>query len=188
MSLIIDGYNVLCETGIGGLGRGPRSLERSRLALLNFLAQRLDPAEAARTTVVFDAAGAPPGLPTTLTHRGINVRFAKGYADADSLIEELIGADSVPRQLTVVSSDHRLQRAARRRKAHAVDSSAWYDELAARRREAPLAEAPLAKPRETPSADELEYWLGCFEDAADEVTDAEQIFPPGYAEDEEGSA
>ena len=39
-------------------------------------------------TVVFDAAGAPPGLPSSMTHRDVHVRFAKGYASADELLEE----------------------------------------------------------------------------------------------------
>ena len=38
-------------------------------------------------------------------------------------IEELIRKESAPRRLTVVSSDHRVQRAARRRKA--MRSTPW---------------------------------------------------------------
>ena len=45
MSIIIDGYNLLYMAGILGQGRGPRSLELSRLALLNFLAESLHPAK-----------------------------------------------------------------------------------------------------------------------------------------------
>ncbi len=135
MTLLIDGYNLLNAVGIIGKGIGPGGLERSRLALLNFLAESLDPADVPRTTVVFDAHSPPPGLPRTVQHRGLTVRFSSGYEDADSLIEELIDTDSSPRRLTVVSSDHRLQRAARRRKAHAVDSDAWYAETIDRRRQ-----------------------------------------------------
>ncbi len=85
--------------------------------MLNFLAESLSAEEIPRTIVVFDAHDAPPGLPGTMDHRGLTVRFAVGYEDADSLIEELIRSDSTPRKLVVVSSDHRLQRAARRRRA-----------------------------------------------------------------------
>ena len=69
-----------------------------------------------QTTIVFDAKQAPPGLPHQLDHGGITVIFARGYDDADELIEELIASNSTPRRLTVVSSDHRIQRAARRRR------------------------------------------------------------------------
>ena len=128
MSLLIDGYNVLHVVGILGRGVGPGSLERSRLALLNFLAESLAEEELARTAVVFDAHDAPAGLPRTMRHRGLTVHFASRYEDADALIEELIRADSAPRRLTVVSSDHRIQRAARPR-ARAVNSDVWYAEM-----------------------------------------------------------
>ena len=129
MPVLIDGYNLLNATGIVGRGVGPGTLERSRLALLNFLAESLDPGELPHTTVVFDAKNAPPGLPRTLEHRGIKVCFAPKDKTADEMIEELIRADSAPRRLVVVSSDHEIQRAARRRRAQAVQSEAWYAEL-----------------------------------------------------------
>ena len=47
MSLLIDGYNLLNAVGILGRGVGPGSLERSRLALLNFLAESLAAEEVA---------------------------------------------------------------------------------------------------------------------------------------------
>jgi predicted RNA-binding protein with PIN domain len=132
MALLIDGYNLLNATGIGaGEGKGS-TLHRARLALLNFLARVLDPREAAHTTVVFDAQASPPGLPKVFVHHGLTVRFAARHVDADSLIEELILADTAPRRLTVVSSDHRVQRAARRRGARAVDSDVWYGQTARR--------------------------------------------------------
>ncbi len=181
MTLLIDGYNLLHASGILGRGRGPGGFERSRLALLNFIAESLPAETVAKTTVVFDAAHAPPGMPRVLNHRGICVRFAASHADADSLIEELIRADSAPRQLLVVSSDHRLHRAARRRRAQAIDSDHWHAETLRRRLETALL---TAKPSALPGADEVAYWLAKFSDEAiDEQAEAEQIFPPGYAED-----
>lgn len=174
MTLLIDGYNMLNATGISGpIRSGVGSLERSRLALLNFLADALTPEEALRTTVVFDAQRPPPGLPRVLNHRGLTVRFASQYPDADSLLEELIRAEHVPRRLTVVSSDHRLQRAARRRRARAVDSEAWYQEILDRRRKIAAGMAEPANARDHQKAPEVE-----------------NPFPPGYAEDllaEEGN-
>jgi hypothetical protein len=190
MSLLIDGYNLIHAAGLVGRGRGPGGLERSRLALLNFLAESLPAAELARTTVVFDAAGAPPGLPDTLAHRGLKVRFARGYASADELIEELICEDSSPKRLTVVSSDHRLQRAAHRRKARAIDSDRWYAETIGQRAQRQLEKPEgSAKPVKGDGPGEVEYWLSRFDDQpGDEKSGAdaeadEDIFPPGYAED-----
>ncbi|HEX5443133.1 MAG TPA: NYN domain-containing protein, partial [Pirellulales bacterium] len=165
MHLLIDGYNLIYAAGMIGRGIGPGGLERSRRALLDFVAESLDEHERQRVTVVFDAHGAPHGLPHTLVHRGITVRFAAGYADADELIEELIRADSAPRRLTVVSGDHRLQRAARRRRATALDSEQWYTDTLRRRGQRPPAPPP-AKPSLPADAREVEFWLAQFDDVA----------------------
>jgi hypothetical protein len=205
MSLVIDGYNLMYVAGILGRGTGPGSLQRSRLALLNFLAASLDPRELPRTTVVFDSRDAPWGLPRSLQHRGITVRFAAQYEEADDLIEELIGADSAPRRLVVVSSDHRLQRAARRRRAKAADSDVWYAELvrSRREREQVSADSP-ARPAVPLLEEDVNYWLRQFggESALTELMaketegvppssqkppqlegPADNPFPPGYGED-----
>ena len=163
MSLLIDGYNLLHAVGIIGRGIGPGGLERSRLALLNFLVESLDPKEAATTTVVFDAQEAPPGAPRALDHRGIKVLFSTGYPDADALLDELIRAESAPRRLTVVSSDHQVQRSARRRKARAVDSDVWYAEIVRQRRDRQTREVPKpSKPGVPLLAEEVDRWLRRF--------------------------
>ena len=207
MPLLIDGYNLLNAVGITGHGRGGSSLERSRTALLNFLAESLDAEEVAHTCVVFDAAMAPPGLPRVVAHRGLDVRFAPRTSDADTLLEELIRADHSPRRLTVVSSDHRVQRAARRRRARAVDSDVWYAEILHGRQAAkPASSAPSHPP--LPLAEEdVRRWLDRFggqaelegllheSDASSDQSSAtssdqppelppfENPFPPGYGED-----
>jgi len=145
MTLLIDGYNLLHASGVFGSGRGPRGFEQSRFALLDLLADLLGP-EATRTIVVFDAANAPDGLPGRHLHRGIRVWFAREYPDADSLIEELIDDDNAPQSLTVVSSDRRLQAAARRRRANAVDCETWLADLRARSRRRDDADAKPAEP------------------------------------------
>ena len=142
MSLLIDGYNLLHVTGFGG-GGGPKSFQRSREALLSFLVESLPEEERSLTTIVFDAAEAPPGLPRTMKHKGITVRYASEYADADALIEELIREETAPRSLLVVSSDHRIQRAARRRRAAYIDSDRWYVESCQRRFRLKISRAPF---------------------------------------------
>jgi predicted RNA-binding protein with PIN domain len=186
MALIIDGYNLLHAAGILGGGVGSGGLERSRLAMLNFVAESLDDRQRTTTSIVFDARNAPRGLPRVLEHRGMTVLFATAYETADELIEELIRADSAPRRLVVVSSDHQVQRAARRRRAKAIDSDRWYAETirqrAARHQSSP---APLLKPAEA-TLGEVEYWLAQFDDEeSGEQSDGGDIFPPGYGEDVE---
>ncbi len=163
MALLIDGYNLLHVTGIFGRGIGPGGLERSRRALLNFLAESIDSTELPRTTVVFDAVDAPRGLPRKVKHGEMTVHYATEYDSADALIEHLVAKSSAPRRLTVVSSDHRLHRAARRRRATAVDSDVWYAGLVERRRARNLpSPAPAAKPEVPLSPDQVEYWLSAF--------------------------
>jgi predicted RNA-binding protein with PIN domain len=163
MTIIIDGYNLLNATGIMGGGIGPGGLERSRLALLNFLAESLDAPDISRTTVVFDAHDPPWGLPRKVKHRGLTVRFSSQYDEADTQIEELILRDSSPRKLTVVSSDHRIQRAARRRKARAVDSDVWYNEVIRdRQQRQQAADDVVPRPAVPLLAEDVEYWIRQF--------------------------
>ena len=131
MPLLIDGYNLLHVSGVFGTGTALTELHRSREALLAFLAAALAPAERAQTTIVFDAASAPPGLPQSFLHDGVRVEFAREPGNADAMLEKLIAAHDAPRKLIVVSGDHRVQRAARRRRAQAIDSDRWWAELCA---------------------------------------------------------
>ena len=206
MAILIDGYNLLYASGILGRGRGPGFLERSRQALLNFISESLEEKEIARCTVVFDASdSAPKGLPRTLSHRGIVVKYASGLPSADELIEQLIQADTSPRKLVVVSSDHRLQRAAKRRKATPVDSDVWFHDTLRRRiaRQQSLAEpSNLMKPPAPSTESEVRFWMRTFgvpideavpqpesEPLADDVAPSSEEqtpfdpFPPGYADD-----
>ncbi len=194
MALLIDGYNLLHASGILGRGIGPGSLERSRAALLNFLAETLPESELPATCVVFDAREAPPGLPRVSQYRGMTVRYAPRNSDADEEIERLIRADSAPRRLTVVSSDHRLHRAARRRRARPVDSDRWYAEVVRERLARSRSKSPPGKPAGKPTSAEVKYWLEQFgfdlpEEAAPPEHEARPMpdspFPPGYAEDVE---
>ena len=177
MSILIDGYNLLHVTGI--FGSGPSSFQRSREALLDFLAASIDPAEISRTTIVFDSREAPPGLPRMLKHSGLTVHFASNYESADELLEELIRGETSPRKLTVVSSDHRVQRAAKRRRATAIDSEVWHAELvrSAQRRGAEGRGASETKPAGPLSNVEVQWWLDHFR-ARDFVEPANEPPPP----------
>lgn len=173
MAILIDGYNLLHVTGIFGRGRGPGTLERSRRALLNFLAESIEPTEVSRTTVVFDAGEPPFGLPRTTTHGGMTVRFSSEYGSADELIEELIAANSAPKRLVVVSSDHRLHRAARKRRATPIDSDIWYGQLVEQRQIQRLTSPPvMLRPEEPLTEGQIEYWLQHFDRQSENQTEA----------------
>jgi len=167
MPLIIDGYNLLYAAGLVGSVDGEGSFEGERRALLDALLAVIDPKELTQTVVVFDSAKAPPGLPRMYHHQQITVRFATGYTDADEMIEELIQEHHAPKRLTVVSSDHRVQRAARRRKAKAIDSDSWFRlmrQTRARRREEEAKQPPLPKRPTAPAIPESEVseWVEFF--------------------------
>lgn len=186
MAILIDGYNLLNVAGVDGRGTvGRTQLERSRVALLKFLERNLTPEERAATTIVFDAAQAPPGLPDRHEHAAMQVRFARNYPTADDLIEELIAADHAPRALVVVSSDHRLHRAAHRRKAKAIDSDTWIGELERRTSKSPPPGEVSAHPEDRFVGPLGESWLAEFmaEFALDETEAPSETwnpFPPGY--------
>lgn len=170
MALLIDGYNLLHAAGIFPAS-GPPTLERARVALLDHLVERLPAKDLSRTTIVFDALQAPPGLPRELAHGGLNVRFARRGGSADELLEELIAAEPDPRNLLVVSSDHRVQRAARQRGAQFSDSEIWRAEVL---RSAP-ADSDVGRRDEAADSEKLAGEIG-------------NPFPPGYASDLLGEA
>jgi uncharacterized protein len=189
--LLIDGYNLLHATDLFGQGAAARTLQGSREALLTFLARALNERERRETTIVFDASGAPPGLPATVPWEGITARFARGYDDADALLEEIIEKHPAPKSLVVVSGDRRVQYAARHKGAKVVESQAWFDEL--RRRKSRVTKTSEVK---TPPSEDASYWIKQFA-SADELlvepdpqkqatknTDEfENPFPPGYGDD-----
>ena len=184
MALLIDGYNLLNVTGIFAQAGPGTELHRARVALLNFLAASIDQRERKATTIVFDAAGAPPGLPQTTKHDGITVHFAQRHSDADQMIEELLEQYRAPRSLLVVSSDHRVQRAARHAGARFIDSEQWYSErLAISRERRTASDDAAAKPTGDLTAGELNYWLREFGGTTGPKAESETPFPPGYADD-----
>jgi hypothetical protein len=176
MRYVIDGYNLLYALGLVHARMGPHGLEKARLALLGRLAASGEEG----MTVVFDAGHSPPGAPAGQDHQGVRVLFAT-KREADDLIEELIGQDSAPRGLTVVSDDHRVQQAARRRHCPVLGCLDFIEHLS---RPAPPAapdEAP-AKPHGISRA-ETQHWLREFEELANDPKIRAEL-NPGLPEDE----
>jgi predicted RNA-binding protein with PIN domain len=161
VSYLIDGYNLLHAMGLLHGRAGPKGLEKARLGLLGLLRAAYGE-EATAVTVVFDAANAPPGAPEEEHYQGIHVRFAVNQQEADDLIEALIRRESVPRRLTVVSDDHRIQRAAERRHCTVFGCAEYLDRLERRRQERRRS-APQAdiKPDHVSEKD-AEHWLREF--------------------------
>src|SRR5262249_38597892 len=147
MLYLIDGYNLLYAMGVVRKRMGPDGLEKARRNLLGVLRGSFGD-ESPNVPVALDAARPRRGAPAEMDYRGIHVRFAVGVAAADDLIEALIRRASAPRHLTVVSDDHRIQQAARRRRCAVSGCGDFLQALERRRRPAP---SPPAGPGATPA-------------------------------------
>ena len=166
MKILIDGYNLIFQCGLQGRSAGSDALERARNRLLGELKSRMDEATRKKTTIVFDARNRPVKQVSDYEKiHEIQVIYAASHPDADSLIEELIRKHSTPKKLTVVSSDHRIQRAAARRNSRALDSDHWFDQ-------------PDLSDSKTNDAQDSDN----FEDEKPDLPNFNP-FPPGYAED-----
>jgi predicted RNA-binding protein with PIN domain len=171
MRWLIDGYNIMHAGGRIGPNLGREGFRRARRRFLDELAEALGEARASETTVVFDASVPPVDFAVDSTYRGIHLVFALGDEDADTRIERLIGHDSNPRSLTVISSDRRIRQAASRRRAKPLTAEEfwdWFDDLRDRAALArkPRKVLPDRTPRPNrngqPSTEETAFWLEAF--------------------------
>lgn len=117
MPLLVDAYNAMHVWRNAPLEEDGRDVEAMarRITLTRWAGDRV--------TVVCD--GTPPGG-SDGRHRfdvgGVVVLYAGAGVEADEVIERLIAEDTAPKRLTVVSSDHRIRKAASRRGAEAMAS------------------------------------------------------------------
>ena len=91
--------------------------------------------------------------------------------DADTLIAELIQANTAPRRLSVVSSDHQVRRAARRRRARTLSSPEYLEALLKRQQQPPPPPREPAEKRHGVPEGELDDWLELFGIDPDESPD-----------------
>ena len=186
MRWLIDGYNVMHAGGRAGPRLGREGFDRARRRFLDELADAMGPDRAAATTVVFDANLPPRDFPLETTYHGLHLVFALGDENADARIEQMIGQDSNPSKLTVVSSDRRIRLAAARRRARPMTAETfwdWIDEL--RERPAGTAGArpvgpespPARDPREAMTPEERDFWLATFRDLGEDPETRQDLAP-----------
>src|SRR5262249_52443973 len=145
----------------------PTGLKYARERLLSLL-RKAHEEEPADVTVVFDARRAPPGATAEQDYRGIHVRFAVRYPEADDLLEELIRRCSAPHGLTVVSAGRRVRRGARRRGCGGRSCDDSLDWLGRSRREPRPHRAAVPDKPETATEEEAIYWRQAFADLEDD--------------------
>ncbi|MBL8810751.1 MAG: NYN domain-containing protein [Planctomycetaceae bacterium] len=122
--LIIDGYNLMHAAGYGRRHYALGGLERARNRLLTELARQVPSELISDSVIVFDAAEAEARdeQDPKVAAPKLRVQFSEPGTDADSLIENMLAVHSSPKQILVVSSDHRLHKAASRRQSRCIDS------------------------------------------------------------------
>lgn len=182
--LLIDGYNVLHAAGLAKHSYGPGEFERTRRRFLKLLAGQLSPRERHRTTVVFDAPPQSLGASPPREIYELLVVFAGDDGDADAAIERLIRQNSAPRRLHVISSDRRIQKAARRRRARSLSAADFLARIVARKTPQERAEAaePAAKREGLQSPGEVQAWLELFSAERSLDLSAPAETPPAPAE------
>jgi uncharacterized protein len=155
MYVIVDGYNLL---------RAAEKMESwesiTDVTLCRMISQYLRHI-AATGAVVFDGIGPPDKIPFE-SMAGLKIVFSGRRTDADSIILNKISLDSAPKSLVIVSSDHEIQSAAKKRKAVPVKSQIFFQQMVAE------LEKPRKGPQEPPQKrtgitdGETEEWLRIF--------------------------
>ncbi len=156
--VIIDGHNLLWA--VWGAREGPERISDLQLCRLVgwYLAQIGETGE-----IVFDGPG-PRDKSDFGAIEGVEVLFSGFRTDADTVIGDKIKASTAPRRLTVVSSDRRLRKAARARRAIAVKSEVFWSQVQKESRRSSKAsreDEPAGKEKGLTES-ETEHWLEFF--------------------------
>ena len=151
MFYLIDGHNLIPKLGLHLDSMDdedeliPRLQEYCRL-------------RRARVDVYFD--GAPPGQASTRRIGAVTVYFVRQGSSADAAIEIRLGLlGKQAKNCTVVSSDGRVQRAARAAHAHVLSSEEFVQEMS---KAQGTSSSPL-KHETTLAPEEVEEWLKFFD-------------------------
>jgi hypothetical protein len=111
--------------------------------------------------IIFDGIG-PPDKSDFENIGSVEVLFAGRSTDTDTVIEKKIRASTAPKRLTIVSTDRRLRRAARARKATAIKSEDFWRDVQKRVRARSRSKEPAEK-RFGLTDGETKQWLEYFD-------------------------
>jgi predicted RNA-binding protein with PIN domain len=153
--VIIDGHNLLHS--IVKISDDSSSINDLQLC---WIISRYLKAVGETGEIIFDGTG-PRDKSQYDNIANFEVLFAGLGTDADTVIEDKIRANSAPRRLSIISSDRRLRDAARTRKATAVKSEIFWDNLQKQLRQKKPVKEPEAK-RSGLTESETGQWLDIF--------------------------
>ncbi len=152
---IIDGHNLLHS--IREVDEGSESISDVQLCRIVGRYLKLI---GEKGEIVFDGTG-PRDKSEFDNISNLEVLFAGLGTDADTIIEDKIRANTAPKRLTIVSSDRRLRKAAQMRKAMAVKSQVFWNNLQRQLSRKKRIREPAAK-RQGLSESETKQWLEFF--------------------------
>ena len=110
--------------------------------------------------MIFDGTG-PPDKGGFDNISNLEVFFAGVRSDADTVIEDKISANTAPKRLIIVSSDRRLRKAARIRKATSMKSDVFWNDVQKQLSRKRPEKEPTEK-RQGLNQGETEQWLEFF--------------------------
>ncbi len=152
---IIDGHNLLHS--IDKVDEGSESISDVQLCRIVGRYLKLI---GEKGEIIFDGTG-PRDKSGFDNISNLEVLFAGLGTDADTIIEDKIRANTAPKRLSIVSSDRRLRKAAQARKAMAVKSEVFWNNLQKQLSRKKTMREPAAK-RQGLSESETKQWLKFF--------------------------
>lgn len=153
--IIIDGHNLLHSIQKDDPDSGPIS----DVQLCHIIGVYLK-LTGQKGEIIFDGTG-PPDKSGFDGIINLEVFFAGLGTDTDTVIEDKIIANSAPRRLKIVSSDRRLRKAARARKAASLKSEVFWNNMQKQFSRKRMAKEPDAK-RQGLTESETRQWLDIF--------------------------
>lgn len=110
--------------------------------------------------IIFDGTG-PPDKTGFDNMSRLEISFSGLNTDTDTIMEDKISASTAPKRLVIVSSDRRIRKAARTRKATSLKSEEFWNNL--------TKQLSIKRPKKEPgekryglSESETEQWLDYF--------------------------
>jgi len=152
--IIIDGHNLLHAVHKDEDTEPPSDIGLCRIISM-YLKQTGQTGE-----IIFDGTG-PPDKDGFDDVNNLEIFFAGLGTDTDTVIEDKIGANTAPKRLTIVSSDRRLRKAARSRKAISLKSEVFWSNVQKQLSRKKTTKEPAAKRRGL-SNGETKQWLDFF--------------------------
>ena len=128
VTTLVDGYNLMLGSVVSPDAKAKRNLHDSRHYFLRWLESKLEPHQRSSVCVVFDTSRTSHQDQQSMFH-GIRIIYSTSHLSADECIQQLIREHTSPQKLTVVSSDHQIQRTAKARGATSIDSEIWMESL-----------------------------------------------------------